>query len=130
MVTIKDQKQGLNSPLKGKKKSKDLSVENFSLRFRRLSEEIFQQVDKQTLVKCKQFNKNWNKIIKDHQIYWFQKIKKLSAKFNDFQNEWKTTPLENFKKLSTILFNIYRKSLIRIRLSIILDLKFLRLLKE
>ena len=69
MVTIKDQKQGLNSPLKGKKKSKDLSVENFSLRFRRLSEEIFQQVDKQTLVKCKQFNKNWNKIIKDHQIY-------------------------------------------------------------
>ena len=88
MVTIKNQRQGLNSPSKGKKKykkPKHFTLENFSLRFPKLSEGIFQQVDNQTLVRCKKVNRNWHKIIKDHRIYWIKRINKLSAKFHEFK---------------------------------------------
>ena len=112
MVFTRSQKQGLNPPplVENKKKirkCKRIIIRDFYFRFPKLSEGIFQQIDHQTLVRCKKVDRSWYNCIQNHRIQWIRKIQKLSQDFDEFQKDWdkvvKKTPLKNLKKLTTIL---------------------------
>ena len=82
-------------------------MKTFSLKFPKLSERIFQQLNNKSLLKCKRINRNWYKCIDNHRIQWIRKIEKIATNFDQFRNEWKMVvkgiSLENLKKICTIL---------------------------
>ena len=95
--------------------------EEFFLRFPELGEDIFKELDNQSLVKCKRVSKSWDRFLVDQRFILMRKIRKATGLSSEFRKLWKTFPtsetftsedlqtalikfFENYQKLSTAVF--------------------------
>ena len=85
VATRKQKRDSTIKSVNNTKKHVPFNMKIIYLRFPKLSEKIFQQLNEQTLVSCKKVGRQWLNCIKDHRIYWIRKIQKLSAKFEFVQ---------------------------------------------
>ena len=75
--------------------------ENFCLRFPELTESIFDSLDSQSLIRCKEVNRPWNNFLTAPK---FLLIRKIFKKFeNHHRRSWKTTEIWKYftKNLQT-----------------------------
>ena len=95
--------------------------EEFFLRFPQLGEDIFKELNNQSLVKCKRVDRTWNSFLVDQRFILMRKIRKTTGLSSEFRKLWKTFPtsdtftsedlqralmkfFENYQKLNTGVF--------------------------
>ena len=54
-----------------------------------LGDKIIKELDNQTLVKCKEVQRSWNKFINKEKILWFRMIQKYIGVKNEFSIAWR-----------------------------------------
>ena len=113
-MTFKRKVEGLPDKKNGKRRElskwDEFAMEYLDQRFPILSEEIFFQLDYQSLARCKEVNANWWRNIRNHRSYWKKMItKELNCNVkvengNEIYKEWrkavKKIPLSILSKLS------------------------------
>ena len=86
-------------------------MEEFSLRFPGISEEIFKKLNNQDLMKCKEISRSQCRFIEDNKIMWIRMIQKYSANNLEFKDYWKSVmtkvPVENVKELAIAVEQFY-----------------------
>ena len=80
-------------------------LDQFTLRFPDLTEEIFGQLDDENLERFKTVGRSLKMTVENQRIYWIRKIQKYAQNNNLFENEWKEavrkTPIEILKTIAT-----------------------------
>ena len=113
-MTFKRKVEGLPDKKNGKRRElskwDEFAMEYLDQRFPILSEEIFCQLDYQSLARCKEVNVNWWRNILNHRSYWKKIIsKELNCNVeiengNEIYKEWrkavKKIPLDILSKLA------------------------------
>ena len=81
----------------------------FLLRFPHLGQSIFEMLDDENLVKCKEVSKSWSFFMDGERFFWKRIIKKLVGDYDDFQKAWKVTlkkaNIEILKELGCVVKN-------------------------
>ena len=76
-----------------------------------LGEEIFNQLDNQDLIKCKEIARIPNDFLKKNKVLWKRMIKKYNVNHLEFKDDWKKVmekvPAENVKKLALAVEQFY-----------------------
>ena len=79
-------------------------MKNLLLRFPRVGEGIFRELDNQTLTKCKKVGRFWKKYLGQKKLISTRKIMKYHRNHQEFIHQWKSVmsrvPLETFKRLA------------------------------
>ena len=65
------------------------TMEEFIARFPVIGQEIFNQLDNQTLTKCKEVSRDLNQFLEDDRLVWTRIIKKYDASHVEFKDAWK-----------------------------------------
>ena len=118
-MTLKRKFESLSNEKSGKRRELQkwdkFAMEYLNQRFPTLSEQIFGQLDYQSLAQCKEVNENWWKNILNHRSYWKKMISKelncntYCRKYrNEIHKEWikewskavKKIPLNILSKLA------------------------------
>ena len=113
-MTLKRKFESLQNEKSGKRRELQkwdkFAMEYLNQKFPTLSEQIFGQLDYQSLAQCKEVNENWWKNILNHRSYWKKIIsKELNCnvevdKKNEINKEWskavKKIPLNILSKLA------------------------------
>ena len=63
-------------------------MENFLLRFPGVAEEIFKQLDNQTLTKCKEVDRTWRNFLDQNKLMWTRMIQKYQKNHVQFKENW------------------------------------------
>ena len=89
------------------------SIEEFLKRFPTIGQEIFDQLDHESLVKCKVISSLWCSVIENSKIIWIRRIKKFYENHVEFHQHWKSVlkniPRERAKELSLAVEQFYTK---------------------
>ena len=77
-------------------------MEEIILRFPVIAEQIFDQLDDQNVMKCREICKTWYDVTE--RLQWIRKIQKLTKESKNHQSSWKSVlvkiPIEFLKKLT------------------------------
>ena len=96
--------------LRSKSKWKRFEMENFCARFPCLKEEIFGQLDYQSLARCRELNEFWQNDIDEQRIFIKRKIKSYIGDSRQFSREWikilKKSPSNILRKLEFATHNL------------------------
>ena len=88
-------------------KSEEPKVDQFTLRFPRLTEKILGQLDNQSLERFKEVSRSLKMTVENQRIYWIRMIQNYTKKNNQFEKEWKEavqkTPIESVKRIATAI---------------------------
>ena len=72
-----------------------------------LAEDIFGQLNDQSLVHCNRVSKKWFRNLQNHRVYWIHVIQKYTKNSDGFADEWKKvvhkTPLTTLKRLAEMV---------------------------
>ena len=83
----------------------------FLLRFPHLGQSIFEMLDDENLVKCKEVSKPWSFFMDQERFFWKRIIKKLVGDYDDFQKAWnlalKNADVEILKELGCVVKSFY-----------------------
>ena len=60
-------------------------MKNFLLRFPHLGQGIFEILDDENIVKCKEVSKSWSFFMDGERFFWKKIIKKLIKNYDDFE---------------------------------------------
>ena len=86
-------------------------MEDFLERFPQVGEEIFKQLDNQSLAKCKEVSRSQFKFLEENKVLWRRMIEKYSANNLEFKNAWKLVvervPVQNVKELAIAVEQFY-----------------------
>ena len=86
-------------------------MEEFIARFPVIGQEIFNQLDNQTLTKCKEVSRDLNQFLEDDRLVWTRIIKKYDVNHVDFKEAWKLVvnkvPIEIVKDLAIATESFY-----------------------
>ena len=94
--------------LRSKSKCNQFELENLSLRFPVLCDEILNQLNPQSLATCKRLSSFWYDQIMESRTYWVRKIQIYTSDFNQYKEDWAIfetkTSLKTLKELATALY--------------------------
>ena len=86
-------------------------MEEFIARFPVIGQEIFNQLDNQTLTKCKEVSRDLNQFLEDDRLVWTRIIKKYNASHVEFKDAWNLVvnkvPVELVKDLAIASDSFY-----------------------
>ena len=86
-------------------------MEDFLERFPEVGEEIFKQLDNQSLAKCREVSRSQFQFFEDNKVLWRRMIEKFSANNLEFKNAWKLVvervPVQNVKELAIAVEQFY-----------------------
>ena len=84
-------------------------MKTFLLRFPHLGQGIFEILDDENIVKCKEVSKSWSFFMDGERFFWKRIIKKLIKTYDDFQKSWnmalKNADVEMLKELGCVVKN-------------------------
>ena len=87
-------------------------TEKFLLRFPKVAEEIFKQLDNQTLTKCKEVGRSLKNFLDQNKLISTRMIMKYYKNHVDFKDNWKLVmvrvSLETLKQLATVTEEFYK----------------------
>ena len=90
-------------------RSKHPKMKNFLLRFPHLGQGIFEILDDENIVKCKEVSKSWSFFMDGERFFWKKIIKKLIKNYDDFQKSWnmalKNADIKILKELGCVVKN-------------------------
>ena len=86
-------------------------MEEFLARFPGLGRKIFNQLDNQDLIKCKEVSRYQCKFLEDDRLVWTRMIKKYNANHFEFKDAWKLVvekvPVEIVKEIAIATKQFY-----------------------
>ena len=87
-------------------------METICKRFPHLAERIFDQVDDQSLDKCKEISEEVLEYLENERFFWIRTIKKYQSKLKDFPESWKPvidrTPTEIVKEIGIAVSQFFQ----------------------
>ena len=79
-------------------------MEEILLRFPKLGQDIFNQINDQSLVASRKVNKVWNTFLDNNRFFWIRVIKSYRRNQVGYEKEWKAIlekiPLETSREIS------------------------------
>ena len=86
-------------------------MEEFLVRFPGIGEDIFNQLDNQTLARCREVSRSQHKFLEKNKVLWKRMIEKYSANNVEFKDAWKLVvervPVQNVKELAIAVEQFY-----------------------
>ena len=73
-----------------KKSRSSNEMNNCLLRFPKVGQDIFKQLDNKTLANCKMVSRTWNDFNNQNKLIWIRKIQKHHRNHIDFKEDWKS----------------------------------------